>query len=172
MAQAKKIIDAIKKKFKNEVIEAEEFRGEPIVKVKKDKLLDIAQYLFKENSLKFNLLVDITAVDFLPKGRTPRFDIAYILVSIEKDERLILKTEVNDGESVPSVYSVWKSANFPEREVFDMFGIKFDGHPDLRRLLMWPGYEYHPLRKDFPVKGYDFDKQWNPETIKDNVLNY
>jgi len=116
--------------------------------------------------------VDVTAVDFLPYKRNPRFDIVYILVSVDNEHRLILKTEVEEGGSVPSVYNLWRSANFPEREVFDMFGIKFEGHPDLRRILMWPGYEGHPLQKDFPLKGYDFDKKWDPEQIKDNVLAY
>ena len=172
MAKAKDVIKLIQKKHKKAVIEADEFRGEPVVKVKKEKLIDVCEYLVKEKKLAYNLLVDVTAVDFLPHKRTPRFDIIYVLVSIDNEHRMILKTEVDEGEKVPSVYHIWKSANFPERETYDMFGIEFEGHPDLRRLLMWPGYEYHPLRKDFPTKGYDFDKQWDPEQIKENVLKY
>jgi NADH-quinone oxidoreductase subunit C len=172
MAKAEDIIKLVKEKFNKDIIEASEFRGDPIIKVKKDSLINVCKYLVSEKELAYNLLVDVTAVDFLPYKRTPRFDIVYILVSIENEQRLILKTEVDEGESVPSVYNIWKSANFPEREVYDMFGITFDGHPDLRRLLMWPGFEHHPLRKDFPRRGYDFDKKWNPDQIKENVLKY
>jgi NADH-quinone oxidoreductase subunit C len=172
MAKAKDIIKLIQKKFKKEIISAEEFRGEAVVKVKKEKLLDVCAFLFKDKKLLFNLLIDVTAVDFLPYKRTPRFDIVYILTSIDNEHRMILKTEVDEGEKVPSVYNIWRSANFPERETFDMFGIEFEGHPDLRRLLMWPGYEHYPLRKDFPTKGYDFEKKWDPETIKENVTKF
>ncbi len=172
MAKAKDIIKLIQKKFKKDIISAEEFRGEAVVKVKKEKLLNLCEFLYKEKKLLFNLLVDVTAVDFLPYDRKPRFDVVYILTSIDNEHRMILKTEVDEGEKVPSVYHIWKSANFPEREVYDMFGIEFEGHPDLRRLLMWPGYEYHPLRKDFPTKGYDFEQTWDPETIKENVIKF
>ncbi len=172
MAKPSEIIKLIQKKHKKAIIEAQEFRGDPIIVVKKDKLLEVCEFIKKEKKLLFNLLVDVTAVDFLPYKRKPRFDIVYILVSVDHDHRLILKTQVDEGEKVPSVYHLWKSANFPEREVYDMFGIEFEGHPDLRRILMWPGFEYHPLRKDFPVKGYDFDKKWDPETIRDKVFKY
>ena len=172
MAKPKDIIKAVQKKFKKEIIEAKEFRGDPIIVVKKEKLLDICNFLKTDKKLLFNMLVDVTAVDFLPYKRKPRFDVVYILVSVDYDHRLILKTQVDEGEKLPSVYSLWQSANFPEREVYDMFGIEFEGHPDLRRILMWPGFEYHPLRKDFPVKGYAFDKKWDPEQIREHVFKY
>ncbi len=172
MAKAKDIIKLIQKKFKKDIISAEEFRGEAVVKVKKEKLLNVCEFLYKDKKLLFNLLVDVTAVDFLPYKRTPRFDVVYILTSIDNEHRMILKTEVDEGEKVPSVYNIWRSANFPEREVYDMFGIEFEGHPDLRRLLMWPGYEHYPLRKDFPTKGYDFEQTWDPETIRENVTKF
>jgi NADH-quinone oxidoreductase subunit C len=83
--------------------------------------------------------------------RRPRFDVVYNLYSVSKSHRIRLKVRVDDGESVPSVTSVWSTANWHEREVFDMFGIRFDGHPDLRRILMPEDWEGHPLRKDFPL---------------------
>jgi NADH-quinone oxidoreductase subunit C len=102
------------------------------------------------NTLGFDLLVEITAVDYLP--REPRYEVVYHLVSIANRQRLRLKVRVADGGSVPTVQSVWLAAGWPEREVWDLFGIGIDGHPDLRRILMAEDWEGHPLRKDYPVQ--------------------
>jgi NADH-quinone oxidoreductase subunit C len=102
------------------------------------------------DSLGFEVLVELTAVDYLP--RTPRFEVVYHLLSIANRRRVRLKVRVEAGDGVPTVQGVWPSAGWPEREVWDMFGIPFDGHPDLRRILMPEEWEGHPLRKDYPVQ--------------------
>jgi NADH-quinone oxidoreductase subunit C len=101
-------------------------------------------------SLRFTALVEITAADYLP--RVPRFEVVYHLLSVIHRARLRLKVRVADGATVPTVQSVWPGAGWPEREVWDMFGIVFDGHGDLRRLLMPEDWEGHPARKDYPVQ--------------------
>ena len=101
-------------------------------------------------ALLFTVLLEVTAADYLP--RTPRFEVVYHLLSIPNRQRLRMKVRVDDGAGVPTVQDVWPSAGWPEREVWDMFGIVFDGHSDLRRLLMPDDWEGHPARKDYPVQ--------------------
>ena len=98
----------------------------------------------------FEVLVEVTAVDYHP--RAPRFEVVYHLLSIAKLNRVRLKVRAGDGEGVPTIQNVWSAAGWPEREVWDMFGIPFDGHPDLRRILMPDDWQGHPQRKDFPVQ--------------------
>ena len=101
-------------------------------------------------ALAFDLLVDVTAVDYL--GRAPRFEVVYHLYALTHGHRLRVKIPVDEADPVvPSLTALWKAANWLEREVWDMFGIGFDGHPDLRRILMYPEFQGHPLRKDYPV---------------------
>ena len=102
------------------------------------------------DAMGFDFLAEVTAVDYLP--REPRYEVVYHLVSIAGRQRLRLKVRVSDEGSVPTVQHVWPSAGWPEREVWDLFGIPFDGHSDLRRLLMTDDWEGHPLRKDYPVQ--------------------
>jgi NADH-quinone oxidoreductase subunit C len=101
-------------------------------------------------SFRFNVLIEITAADYFP--RAPRFEVVYHLLSVSNKQRLRLKVRVGDGETLPTVQHVWPAAGWPEREVYDMFGVIFDGHPDLRRLLMPEDWEGHPGRKDYPVQ--------------------
>ena len=115
-----------------------------------DRLLETCVALRETPSLRFNVLSEITAADYLP--RDPRFEIVYHLLSIPNKTRLRLKVRVGDRGTVPTVQSVWPAAGWPEREVWDMFGVVFDGHPDLRRLLMPEDWEGHPQRKDYPVQ--------------------
>jgi len=100
--------------------------------------------------LRFNVLIEVTAVDHLP--RTPRFEVVYHLLSIPHRRRLRLKVRVDEGKAVPTVQGIWPAAGWPEREVWDMFGVVFDGHPDLRRILMPEDWVGHPQRKDHPVQ--------------------
>ena len=100
--------------------------------------------------LHFEVLIEVTAADYLP--RNPRYEVVYHLLSVPNRQRLRLKVRVPDGGTLPTVQSVWPGAGWPEREVWDMFGIVFDGHPDLRRLLMPEDWEGHPMRKDYPVQ--------------------
>jgi len=129
-----------------------EFRGETTVVVPLEHLVRTAEYLVTEPSLRFSFLSDITTVDRYPIE--PRFEVNYHLLSIERRERLRLKVRVPGNEPVvPSVTPVWPTANWHEREIFDLFGIRFQGHPDLRRILMPEDWEGYPLRKDYPVEG-------------------
>lgn len=102
------------------------------------------------DALGFDVLIELTAVDYLP--RVPRYDVVYHLLSIGQKRRLRLKVRVDAASTVPTVQHVWPAAGWLEREVFDLFGIIFDGHPDLRRILMPEDWEGHPLRKDYPVQ--------------------
>ena len=115
-----------------------------------DTLVATCRVLRDEPRLRFNVLVEVTAADYIP--RDPRFEVVYHLLSVPNKLRLRLKVRVGVTGSVPSVQSVWRGANWLEREVWDMFGIYFDGHGDLRRLLMPEDWEGHPARKDYPVQ--------------------
>lgn len=119
--------------------------------VASDKLLPICQFLHDDPELNFVYVADITAVDY--PERTPRFDVVYHLYSIDKNHRVRVKTGVNEGNGIFSVTGIWKGADWFEREVYDMFGIEFTGHPDLRRILLPDDWTGHPLRKDYPLQG-------------------
>jgi NADH-quinone oxidoreductase subunit C len=135
------------------VAEVKEFRGETTVVVPREQLRRVGEYLASEPSLRFSFLSDITTVDRFPIE--PRFEVNYHLLSIDRGVRLRLKVRLAGTDPVvPSVVSVWPTANWHERENFDLFGIRFEGHPDLRRILMPDDWEGHPLRKDYPVEGY------------------
>jgi NADH-quinone oxidoreductase subunit C len=127
--------------------------GNPVVRVSGERLLDLMRACKETPALDFALLVDVTAVDWMD-AREKRFEVVYQLLSITKRQRLTVKVAVDeDRPEVPSVISLWNGANFLEREVWDMFGIRFAGHPDLRRILMYEEFKGHPLRKDYPVQG-------------------
>lgn len=154
-------IKKLKEKFPDSILEVETFRGEITAKVRKKDIYEICRFLYSDPELQYHMLTDLCGVDYYPE--TPRFEVVYLLYSFKLNHRLRLKIRVHDGESVSSVESIWKAANWLEREVYDLFGITFENHPDLRRILLWDGYEGHPLRKDFPVEGPDFDKPYTPE---------
>jgi len=138
---------------KQAVAEVIEFRGETTVVVPANQLLQTAEFLASEPSLRFTFLEDLTAVDRFPLE--PRFELNYQLLSIEKALRLRVKVKLPGADpAVQTVTSVWPTANWQEREVFDLFGVRFQGHPDLRRILMPEGWEGNPLRKDYPVEGF------------------
>lgn len=129
--------------------------GELTLLVKPESIVDLCRYLKQEHS--FVRLSGITGVDWWPDN--PRFEVVYLLHSLDKNARLRLKFRVNETDEVDSVTSVWRSANWYEREVFDMFGVKFRNHPDMRRILLPSDWEGHPLRKDFPVHGHKYSYQ-------------
>jgi len=143
------ILEKIKGRFPDSILEIAEFRGELTLVVKRENIVPICLFLRDDPELSFNFLSDLTAVDRL--GREPRFDVIYHLYSVDKNHRVRLKVRAEENETVPSVTSVWSNANWFEREVFDLFGVGFDGHPDLRRILMPDDWVGHPLRKDFPL---------------------
>ena len=115
-----------------------------------DRLVETCIALRDTPALRFNVLIEVTAADYLP--RDPRFEVVYHLLSVSGRRRLRVKVRVGEAGSLPTVQTVWPSAGWLEREVWDMFGIVFDGHPDLRRLLMPEDWEGHPQRKDYPVQ--------------------
>jgi NADH-quinone oxidoreductase subunit C len=130
-----------------------EFRGDARVIVMRDRLLEVMRLLKDERG--FDLLVDVTCVDYLNyRDATDRFGLVYLLANTATNERLTVRVFVNEPDlTVPSVEPLWAGANWMEREVFDMFGIAFDGHPDLRRILMPDEFVAFPLRKDYPLQG-------------------
>ena len=145
----------IKAKFGDLISEPAEFRGEITLRLADaEKIFDVCQ--FAKRSLGFDYLVDICSVDNY--GEDPRWTLIYHLRGVANGRDLRLKTDVSEEKSeLPSVLPVWRTANWHEREVYDLMGIRFSGHPDLRRILMWEGYPYHPLRKDFPLAGKPTD---------------
>jgi len=154
-------VNKLKKNFPSSALDVKMFRGEVTVTVPKKDIYEICQFLYSDPDLQYQFLTDLCGLDFFPE--TPRFEVVYLLYSMKKNERFRLKARVGDGDSISSVESIWKAANWLERETYDLFGISFENHPDLRRILLWDGYEGHPLRKDYPLEGPDFDKPFNPE---------
>ncbi|MAM61706.1 NADH-quinone oxidoreductase subunit C [Maritimibacter sp. UBA3975] len=126
--------------------------GELTVHVRAEGLPGFVEFLKTDRGCRFTTLVDITAVDY--PEREARFDVVYHFLSMYQNHRIRVKTVVDEGEMLPSIVTVYPASNWFEREIFDMFGIIFKGHPDLRRLLTDYGFRGHPLRKDFPTTGY------------------
>lgn len=126
--------------------------GELNVDVTPSNIEGLVEFLKNDATCQFSSLVDITAVDY--PGRSKRFDVVYHLLSMYQNQRIRLRVSIREDEMLPSIVDVHPSANWFEREVFDMFGILFSGHPDLRRILTDYGFRGHPLRKDFPTTGY------------------
>lgn len=152
------LVKKIRGRFGKSIVETTVFRGEITHVVEKDALIDICTFLKNEPDLQFNFLSDVLGVDCRPLLSC--FEVVYHLYSIPHKRRLRLKVRVKENETVPSVTPIWRSANFAERETFDMFGIVFAGHPDLKRIYMPPDWEGYPLRKDYPLVGYK--DEYNP----------
>lgn len=149
---SKAALEAVKQKFAQEVISEHAQHGDETLVVGKGKLVQIAEFARDEPAIALDVLVDLTVVDHLGEGRTPRFELVLHLRSTTRKHRLRLKVPVEEADPrVPSVVGVWKSATWMEREAFDLYGVVFDGHPDLRRILLYPEFEGHPLRKDYPM---------------------
>ncbi len=146
---------SIRGRFADAVVASREFRGETTLSIRPGSLREIAA--FCRDELGFDYLVDISSLDHF--GESPRFEVVYELSVLASSIHLRLKCLVADDDEpvMPTVTDLWPTADWHEREVFDMMGIRFDGHPDLRRILMWEGYPYHPLRKDFPLEGKPSD---------------
>jgi NADH-quinone oxidoreductase subunit C len=152
-------VESLRAALPDTVVSAKEFAGQLTVSVARESIARVARHL--KDAEDFTYCVDVTAVDW--KDRQPRFDVVYHFYSFSKNARIRVKCSAGDGEDVPSIASVYLAANWPERETWDMFGIRFAGHPDLRRILTWEGFHGHPLRKDFPVEGIDTGAAIYPE---------
>ncbi|MBA4715756.1 MAG: NADH-quinone oxidoreductase subunit C [Verrucomicrobiales bacterium] len=147
-------VEKIEAKFQGNILLKNSFRDELSLTITKDSLIEIMTFCKKD--LGFDYLVDLTAVDNL--GISPRYEVVYELYSYSDSCHLRIKVGVDESErEVSSVVSLWPTANWHEREAFDMIGITFSDHPDMRRILMWEGYPYYPLRKDFPLAGKTSD---------------
>ena len=147
-------VEKIETRFQDNILLKNSFRDELSLTVTKDSLIEIMT--FCKNDLGFDYLVDLTAVDNL--GTNPRYEVVYELYSYSDSCHLRIKVGVDESErEVSSVVGLWPTANWHEREAFDMIGVTFSGHPDMRRILMWEGYPYYPLRKDFPLAGKTSD---------------
>jgi NADH-quinone oxidoreductase subunit C len=144
-------LDLLKEKFPEQVVEISLPQGDALAVVQPQALTKVMDFLKNDPRLQFSMLVDITAVDYL--GRKPRFDVVYHLLSIPFRRRLRIKVRVEDGEPVvDSLTPLWGDANWLEREVWDMYGVRFTGHPNLRRILLYEEFHGHPLRKDYPIR--------------------
>ncbi|HEB75770.1 MAG TPA: NADH-quinone oxidoreductase subunit C [Nitrospirae bacterium] len=152
------IAERIKERFPEEVVAVSEFRGQVSVTIRKGRVVEICRWLHDEPELRFDFLKDLCGVDYL--GKKPlRFEVVYTLYSMRHRHMIRLKAEVGeDDPSIDSVVPVWIGAGWHERECYDMYGIAFNGHPDLRRILMPEDWEGHPLRKDYPEKGPE--REW------------
>jgi len=146
------------------VLDAKDFVGELTLFVDRDRIVEVCR-AFKDDGYVY--LVDLCGVDYskFPGHTGARFSVVYTLYSFQKNARVRLRVWTNDKEPVPSVTLVWKTANWHERETFDMLGIEFSGHPNLERILMWEGFNGFPLRKDFPIRGIDTGARIYPEVF-------
>ncbi|HEX9657493.1 MAG TPA: NADH-quinone oxidoreductase subunit C [Bacteroidota bacterium] len=145
------ILEKLNSQFSESILSSSTFRDDLTLVVKKEDIVRICIYLKEDPDLSFDMLIDLCGVDmYRPEER---FEIVYNVYSLKNKKYLRLKVTTDDGEKVPTVSGVWSAANWHERETFDMYGIVFEGHPDLRRMYMPEDYEYYPLRKDYPLMG-------------------
>jgi len=148
------LLGLFERSFGEKILRKTEFRGETTFAIAASDLREIAK--FCRDELSFDYLIDITSIDNF--GEEPRFEIVYHLYSLACGIHLRVKLGVpEEANAIDTVSDIWSTANWHEREAYDMMGIKFNGHPDLRRILMWEGYPYFPLRKDFPLEGLPSD---------------
>lgn len=139
--------------LRGKVVASDEFRGDVRLRVDASDWTAVAELLRDDPKLAFDHFIDLTAVDYPERAPTvPRFDVVLLLRSSATNARLQVKTRVGDDQPLPTLTGVWSGTNWAEREIFDMFGIRFDGHPDLRRILMYEEFEGYPLRKDYPIE--------------------
>ncbi|MDX1959565.1 MAG: NADH-quinone oxidoreductase subunit C [Leptospiraceae bacterium] len=153
-----KVESFLKSKLGNFIFKDEQTKSNiPTFYIKSEGIVPVIQAIKDDPELKFDFLNDLTAVDWLGK-KTPRFEVCYLLKSVKNSHaRIMLKVPVDEGEMVPSITGVFKGANWPEREVFDLMGIEFVNHPFLERIVLPDNFQGHPLRKDFPLEGFGQD---------------
>ena len=141
----------LRDKFAGKVLDSHAHRGDETIIFPREGMLELFRFLQQDPRLQFDFLMDLTAVDYLGK-KEPRFEVVYHLFSLRKNQRLRVKIPVPEEDTVVDTLTpLWKGANWLEREVWDLFGIRFRGHPDLRRILLYEEFQGHPLRKDYPV---------------------
>jgi NADH-quinone oxidoreductase subunit C len=145
------LLPRLRERLGEKILSTEDFRGDETIVIPRENVPEIFRLLKEEPEFAFNFLADLTAVDYWRK-KTPRFEVVYHLYSLEHNRRLRVKVPVPEEDPVvDSLTPLWKGANWLEREAWDMYGIRFRGHPDLRRILLYDAFQGHPLRKDYPV---------------------
>lgn len=156
---------ALREEFGEAIQSARVFAGVLTLEVGLESITDVCASLKAKH--RFTLLVDLCGADY--PQREPRFDVVYHAYSFEANRRVRLRVKTDEATPVPSVTSVWRGANWPEREVYDMYGVRFSGHPDMTRILLWEGFNGYPLRKDFPVEGIDTGAAIYPEYYQEKA---
>jgi len=145
-------LDKLKDAFPNAVVSTSNHRGDETAQIAREDIKAVCRFLRDDPDLRFDLPTDLTCVDYL--GQEPRFEVVYHLYSTTKKHRIRLKARVpEDDPVIDSVVDVWVGFNWSEREAYDLYGVRFVGHPDLRRILLYPEFVGHPLRKDYPKEG-------------------
>ena len=178
MKNLKNLEKIINSQLNTKIIETHINHNQLYVQINKDDLVDVSLFIKTNNETKFRQLIDITVVDYPEKIK--RFKVVYLFLSHEFNQRIILYYNINENEVISSLTNVFPSANWMEREVFDMYGVIFKDHPDLRRILTDYGFEGHPLRKDFPLTGHnevrysEDDKKviYEPVKLEQNYRNF
>lgn len=142
----------VQDRFAGDVVDVSDFRGDLTVTVNRERIAEVCQFLMSPEGGEFTMVVDICGVDYLDMGREPRFEVVYHLNSLKTHHRIRVKTPVPESDpTLPTITPLSKAANWFEREVYDLYGISFQGHPDLRRILTHDDFVGHALRKDYPV---------------------
>ncbi len=150
---SKLVVQAIQRRFPDAIVSTHDWRGDETVVLERERLVEVCRFLKEDPAMDFKLPVDVCGVDYLGR-REPRFEVVYHFYSYTKRHRIRLKVEVEEDDAwVPSVTSVWRGVDWFEREAWDMFGIRFRGHPNHKRILLQEEFEGHPLRKDYPHRG-------------------
>lgn len=158
------IANILKSRFGDAILDVIAFRGETTIDVKPDAIVEVCTFLRDDPSALYDFMSDISAADVWPDE--PRFQVNYHLYSMTHNTRLRLKVSVRDGRSIPSVTGVWPAANWFERETYDLFGVTFADHPDLRRLLLPDDYLGHPLRRDAPLVEEEIEFSFNYDEVE------
>jgi NADH-quinone oxidoreductase subunit C len=162
-------IDLLKQRFGDAITEAVATLGQQNIRVKKETYLELCRFLHDNDAALFDMCTDLTALHW-PERAGQEFDVVALLYSVPKNRRIRVKVALADGEACPSVTPIWMGADWMEREVYDMFGIRFEGHPDLRRILLpvdWPG---HPLRKEYPIEYRD--NEWTDKHLQYREIDF
>ena len=178
MENLKSLEKTINSELTSKIISSKIKHNQIYINIEDNDLMEVILFLKTNSITKFKQLIDITAVDY--PDRDKRFKMIYLLLSHETNTRIVIDCNVKEGEIVPSLTSIYPSANWMEREVFDMYGIEFKNHPDLRRILTDYGFNGHPLRKDFPLTGhnevrYSEDEKkvvYEPVKLEQNYRNF
>lgn len=163
------LVNRIKERFGEAITEAVATLGQQIIRVKKGSYEELCRFLLDDEDADFKMCTDLTAIHW-PDRRGEEFDIVLLLYSLTKNRRLRIKVAIGEGEDCPSVTALWGGADWMEREVFDMFGVKFADHPDLRRILLPPDWPGHPLRKEYPI-GYQ-DNEWTDRHLQYREIDH